>query len=200
MVLTLPDFIVPLPSTDPGFAVLNNSIAANNLLQPPGGGNFLEAQPVKFNTERAVYRVYGGDNKARQCGFWWNLDRPKNDASTYLLDFAVCPEWNDASSLVRCNVPIGYTAIVGIGQSATCASNETIVPDDTTLQLVGDICSIAEMEGEGMTCEWCAAEQFSLETSACAAVETNAVETDDESEAFDLFSSYMGMWELGKST
>jgi hypothetical protein len=188
MVLSLPDFIVPLTSTDPSFAALNNSLAMYGLLPPPGGGNFLEAQPVKFTTERSVYRVYGGgEGKAGQCGRWWNLDPPQSDTSSYFLEFAVCPIWNDATNLVRCSVPVGYTALVGIGQSATCPNNTTIVPDQNILQLNGDICSIADMEGEGLTCEWCAAEQFSLETSACVAAESN--DNTDESAAFDQFSS-----------
>lgn len=114
-----------------------------------------------------MYRVYGGEGKASQCGFWWNLDAPQDTTKSYFEEFAVCEEWNDATHMVRCNVPEGYNAVVGIGQSATCANNETIVPDDGVLQLNGAICDIANQEGPGLICEWCAADGEALHDSAC---------------------------------
>ena len=195
MVFTLPNYLAPLPETDPAFPALNTSMH-DFVLKPPGQGGLVEAQIVKFTQDRPIFRIYGGAGKASQCGFWWNLDPPTGNTSTYFMQFAVCPEWNDATNIVKCSVPKDFNAIVGPGQSATCADNSTISPDPIFLQLNGDVCQIANMLGEDLTCEWCAAEQFNLENSACADVsEEPSSGTFTLSCSAALGASFMsGMW------
>jgi len=166
MTVTLPDYVVALSTSDPNYAALNNTVH-EYLLKPPGLGGFVEAQIVTFTEPHFVYRIYGGEGKASQCGYWWNIDPPMNSTASYFEQFAVCDEWNDATNMVRCNVPSGFHAVVGTGQSADCANNATIVPDDSVLQLNGNICEIANMDGPGLTCEWCSATTESLQDSVC---------------------------------
>lgn len=168
MTVSLPDYLTALSTSDPAYAALNETVN-RFLLKGPGEGAFKEAEIITFTKSHHVYRVYGGEGKAGQCGFWWNLDAPQDTTKSYFEEFAVCEEWNDATHMVRCNVPEGYNAVVGIGQSAACANNETIVPDDSVLQLNGAICDIADQEGPGLTCEWCAADDEALQDSACVA-------------------------------
>jgi hypothetical protein len=73
----------------------------------------------------------------------------------------------DKVNMVRCSVPVNFTAVVGTGQSATCENNVTLVPEDSVLQLNGNICEVANIDGPSLTCEWCAADEFSLQDSAC---------------------------------
>ena len=119
---------------------------------------------VTFTEDRHIFRVYGGT--AAQCGFWWNLDAPTSDTETYFEDFAVCPEWNIASHIIRCTVPVGFMAIVGPGQSADCSDNSTLANEEDILQLNGDVCSVTTSHPK-YTCEFCAANSDKLDDSAC---------------------------------
>uniref|UniRef100_A0A7S1D8F3 Uncharacterized protein n=1 Tax=Cyclophora tenuis TaxID=216820 RepID=A0A7S1D8F3_CYCTE len=162
MVFAIPSYLEFLPEADPSFPALNATLR----LKRPGEGGFREGAPVRFLEQRSVYRIYDAI-VARQCGRWWNLDAPQNTTMSYYQEFAVCPEWNKATWMVKCNVPVDFIALVGTGQSADCSDNSTIVPPLTTLQLNANVCSITDEVGRGLTCEWCAADQFSLQTSAC---------------------------------
>ena len=162
MSFALPPYLALLPTADEDYAALNTSLH-DFVLRAPGEGNLKAAEIVSFTAEHHVYRVYGGS--ARQCGRWWILDPPSNDTASHFEEFAVCPEWNDASNIVRCTVPVGFNAIVGIGQTVDCANNETLVPEDTALQFNGDVCVVANILNS--TCEFCAADSSMLEDSAC---------------------------------
>ncbi len=96
MSFPLPDYLAPLSMEDPAYAALNETVY-KFLLKPPGLGGFKEAEIVKFTQAHFVYRVYGGEGKASQCGYWWNLDAPQNTTQSYFEQFAVCEEWNDAT-------------------------------------------------------------------------------------------------------
>jgi len=170
-----------LPETDPTFASLNSSLIDFGLLAGPFQCNFLETNLVRFTQQHFVYRICGGKDKASQCGFWWNLDPPQGNLETHFEHFAVCPEWNDSDNLVRCTAPKDFTALVGSGQSATGADTSTLAPDPTILQLnSGGICGTVGQGGadDNLTCEWCGAEDFSLEECACIAA-SPIVDTDE---------------------
>ena len=175
MTVQLPSYVTAVPENSPAFSALNSTLHVH-LLRPPGHGGFASAQIITFTQPHYVYRIYGGEEgNASQCGYWWNLDPPANSTTSYFEEFAVCTEWNDATHLVWCRVPVGYDAVVGMGQSADCANGDTIVPEEDVWQLNGNICEIAslphaaDVEGRGLTCEWCAADDASLQDSDCVA-------------------------------
>lgn len=158
----LPPYLEPLPETDPAFEGFN-STANRFVLGDPGQGGLVNFEIVTFTEEHDVYRVYGGDGKASMCGFWWTLSPPGNiypanpllSADDYLSElFAVCPEWNDATEIIRCNIPVGYNAIVGIGQTADCADGTTLIPSEIDLQLNGPICNLIQ-EDPTISCTFC---------------------------------------------
>lgn len=165
----LPSYLEPLLADHVEYSSLNSTLY-KYLLKEPGQGGFKGAEIVKFTEERSVYRIYGGENKAQQCGYWWNLEPPVGNVSTYFQEFAVCPEWNDATDMIKCTVPVGYAAVVGSGQSADCDDNSTLAPDESILQLNGAICDVIDRD-LSLSCEFCAAREFSLEKSACATEE-----------------------------
>jgi hypothetical protein len=161
----LPKYLMPLPEDDPDFDYLTSSMY-KYVLKEENLGGLKEAAVVTFTREHEVFRLYGGgDGKAGQCGRYWTLEAPKDDVPTYYEHFAVCPEWNDATFLIRCTVPVGFHAIVGPGQTAECKDGE-ILGSDGIMQLNGNVCDAIK---GNLTCEWCGSDQFDLEKSACAA-------------------------------
>uniref|UniRef100_A0A7S1BA02 Uncharacterized protein n=1 Tax=Corethron hystrix TaxID=216773 RepID=A0A7S1BA02_9STRA len=157
----LPPFLTTLSKDDDDYDDLYN-IMTKYALKSEGVGGFKEAEIVAFTREHVSYRLYGG--KAELCGHWWTMDSPSGTSEDFDEHFAVCPEWNDATTIGHCTVPPGYKAIVGIGQTATCADGEVLDPPASVLQLYGDVCAITDI-----VCTFCSAHQFSLETSACVA-------------------------------
>lgn len=115
--LALPDYLVALDSTDPEYD--ESMLTSKYVIGEPGQGNMIpgEVELVRFVKEHFVFRTYGGG--AKQCGYWWVLNPPKGSKETYFDHFAICPEWNDADNIVRCRVPVNYTAVVGIGQTVS---------------------------------------------------------------------------------
>lgn len=174
----LPPYLALLPETDPTFEGFN-STANRFVLGDPGNGGLVNFDIVTFQEEHDVYRVYGGEGKASMCGFWWTLSPPGNiypanpllTADDYLSElFAVCPEWNDATEIIRCNIPVGYTAIVGIGQTADCADGSTLIPSEVDLQLNGPICNLIQ-EDPTISCTFCKTNQDGLQLSTCVQIE-----------------------------
>jgi len=94
---------------------------------------------------------------------------PAGAKDTYFDHFAICPEWNDASDIIRCRVPVGYVAAVGVGQTVDCPeSGGHLSPDPWNLQLNGDICTASVKMEKHLSCEYCSSNVFDLEQSACS--------------------------------
>lgn len=177
----LPSYLELLPETDPAFAALNETGVGPYILAPPGGGNLREFKIITFKEEHDVYRVYGGraeQGKAVMCGFWWTLSPPGNiypknpliTAKSYERDiFAICPEWNDATQIIRCNIPAGYNTIVGIGQTADCDDGSTLIPSETDLQLNGQICNL--ISDPAVSCTFCSTDKSGLQLSTCVQID-----------------------------
>lgn len=117
-----------------------------------------------------MYRVYGGP--ASQCGYWWVLAPPSNvypveppiDKEEYMSElFAICPEWNNATSVIRCSLPAGTNLVVGPGQTATCPDGTTLIPSPTILQANGNGCAVTT-EGD-QECAFSKTFQYSLQES-----------------------------------
>jgi len=124
---------------------------------------------VRFVEPHFVFRTYGGFHKASQCGYWWTMAPPAGAKDTYFDHFAICPEWNDASDIIRCRVPVGYVAAVGVGQTVDCPeSGGHLSPDPWNLQLNGDICTASVKMEKHLSCEYCSSNVFDLEQSACS--------------------------------
>ena len=158
--LLLPPYLVPLPESNPAYAGLNSSAYDFAYGPKPGDGNLKEFEIVSFTAAHDAYRLYGGN--ATECGYWWILagettataassgancfpqDPANVDFTTYAQDlFAVCPEWNSGTFIRRCTIPIGYNAIVGIGQSVNCSTTDILTPNQNVLQLNGNVCDAA---------------------------------------------------------
>jgi len=156
----LPPYLVPLPESNPAYAGLNSSAYDFAYGPNPGDGNFKEFEIVSFTAAHDAYRLYGGT--AKECGYWWILagetvattassavncfpqDPANVDFTTYARDlFAVCPEWNAGTSIRRCTIPVGFNAIVGIGQSVKCSNTDILTPNQYVLQLNGNVCDAA---------------------------------------------------------
>jgi hypothetical protein len=174
----LPSYLEPLAETHPAFANLNQTGFGGYILGQPGGGNLREYEIITFKEEHDVYRVYGGEDKAKMCGRWWTLSPPGNiyptfpllTADEYLNDiFGVCPEWNDATQIIRCNVPAGYNAIVGLGQTAICNDTSILTPSERELQLNGQICDLTS--DPNVSCTFCATDKDGLQLSTCVQIE-----------------------------
>lgn len=118
--------------------------------------------------------------KAQVCGNYWTLSSPADNmypanpllsADDYLSNiFAVCPEWDDATDIVRCNIPVGYNAVVGIGQTDDCADGTTLIPSAVELQLVGPICDLTQDDPK-VSCTFCGTNRDWLQLSSCVQVE-----------------------------
>ena len=119
--LDLPSYMTALDETDPEWDAYANQLTSKYVIGDPGKGNLIpdKVALVKFVEPHFVYRTYGGDHKASQCGYWWVMDPPTEDKDSYFDHFAICPEWNDASDIIRCRVPVGYIAAVGEGQTVS---------------------------------------------------------------------------------
>jgi hypothetical protein len=117
--LELPSYLAALDETDPEWDDYSSQLTSRWVVGAPGKGNLVPGQVelVRFVEPHFVFRTYGGYQKASQCGYWWVMDPPKGAKDTYFDHFAICPEWNDATDIIRCRVPVGYVAAVGVGQS-----------------------------------------------------------------------------------
>ena len=115
--VALPDYVTALDETDPEW----DASRLKRVIGDPGKGKLIpdEVALVRFTKPHFVFRTYGGEGKANQCGYWWTLNPPQDDKDTYFDHFAICPEWNDASDIIRCRVPVGYVAVVGVGQTVS---------------------------------------------------------------------------------
>jgi hypothetical protein len=117
--LELPSYLAALDETDPEWDDYSSQLTSPWVVGAPGKGNLVpgEVALVRFVEPHFVFRTYGGYHKASQCGYWWVMDPPKGAKNTYFDHFAICPEWNDATDIIRCRIPVGYVAAVGVGQS-----------------------------------------------------------------------------------
>lgn len=156
-------------------------VNSSYIIGEPGEGNIVkgEAKVVRFNEPTFVFRTYGGEGKAQQCGYWWVLNPPSGSKDTYFEHFAICPEFNDATYIVRCLVPTNFTAIVGEGQSIDCVEGDPttrLTPDSWNLQMNADVCSgVTKME-KHLACSYCSTDQFALEDSACSNEGSNYID------------------------
>lgn len=169
--VALPSYLTALDETDPEWAEHSWRVTSSWVIGEPGRGNLIpdKVDLVRFNEPHFVFRTYGGENKAKQCGYWWVMDPPSGPKDSYFDHFAICKEWNDATDIIRCRVPEGYIAVVGEGQSVDCPeTKEHLKPDSANLQLNGDICTASIMMEKHLSCEYCAADAFDLEKSACS--------------------------------
>jgi hypothetical protein len=66
--------------------------------------------------------------------------------------------------------PVGYKAIVGIGQTADCADGTTLIPLEVDLQLNGPICNLIQ-EDPTISCTFCSTKQDGLQLSTCIQIE-----------------------------
>mmetsp|Transcript_32168 Transcript_32168/g.68078 ORF Transcript_32168/g.68078 Transcript_32168/m.68078 type:complete len:268 (+) Transcript_32168:160-963(+) len=167
----LPSYLVALDETDPEWDENSWMLTSRYVIGDPGKGNMIPDQValVKFVEPHFVFRTYGGENKARQCGYWWVMNPPAGDKDVYFDHFAICPEWNDASYIIRCRVPVGYIAAVGAGQSVDCPeSGGHLSPDPANLQLNGNICSASVQIEKHLSCTYCSSNDFDLAKSACS--------------------------------
>jgi hypothetical protein len=168
--LDLPDYLVALDESDEDWDDLKGQLTSSWVIGTEGKGNLIpdKVEIVEFVKDHYVFRAYGGEGKAKQCGYWWVLNSPTGDTEKYFDHFAICDAWNDATSIIRCRVPQGYKTAVGIGQSVDCPSGEHLAPLDTILQLNGQICNAAvPIEGH-LSCEYCSSDYFNLEESTCS--------------------------------
>ena len=123
--LDLPSYLAALDETDPEWDDYSSQLTSRWVVGGPGKGNLVPGQVelVRFVEPHFVFRTYGGYHKASQCGYWWVMDPPKGAKDTYFDHFAICPEWNDATDIIRCRIPVGYVAAVGVGQSVRARCN-----------------------------------------------------------------------------
>jgi hypothetical protein len=169
--LKLPDYLVRVETTDPEYNEHSYLLTSKLVIGDPGKGNMIKekVELVRFDKPHFVFRTYGGEGKSSQCGYWWTLNPPKGNRSTFFDHFAICPEWNDATYIVRCRVPEGYISVVGIGQDVECPeSHGHLFPDPDILQLNGDICTAATEKQDHLACEYCKSDQFDFELSSCS--------------------------------
>lgn len=169
--LELPSYLSALDESHPEWDKYSSQLTSRWVIGNPGGGNLVPGQVeiVEFVEPHFVFRTYGGDHKASQCGYWWTMTPPSGAKDTYFDHFAICPEWNDASDIIRCRVPVGYIAAVGVGQTVDCPeSGGHLAPDPWNLQLNGDICSASIKMEKHLSCEYCSSNVFDLEKSACS--------------------------------
>jgi len=169
--LDLPSYLAALDETDPEWDDHSSQLTSRWVVGGPGKGNLVPGQVelVRFIEPHFVFRTYGGYHKASQCGYWWVMDPPKGAKDTYFDHFAICPEWNDATDIIRCRIPVGYVAAVGVGQSVDCPeSGQNLSPDPWNLQLNGDICTAAIKMEKHLSCEYCSSNAFDMELSACS--------------------------------
>lgn len=169
--LELPSYLSALDESDPEWDAYSSQLTSPWVIGDPGKGNLVPGQVelVRFVEPHSVFRTYGGVHKASQCGYWWTMDPPTGSRETYFDHFAICPEWNDASDIIRCRVPVGYVAAVGVGQTVDCPkSGGHLSPDPSNLQLSGDICTASVKMENHLSCEYCSSNVFDLGQSACS--------------------------------
>jgi hypothetical protein len=168
--LDLPDYLVSLDESDEDWDNLKGQLTSSWVIGEEGKGNLIpdKVEIVEFVKDHYVFRAYGGEGKANQCGYWWVLNPPTGDTVTYFDHFAICNAWNDATDIIRCRVPQGYKSAVGIGQSVDCPSGNHLAPLDTILQLNGNICQAAVPVESHLSCEYCSSEYYNLENSECS--------------------------------
>jgi len=169
--LELPSYLSALDESHPEWDLYSSQLTSSWVVGDPGNGNIVpgKVEIVEFVEPHFVFRTYGGDHKASQCGYWWTMDPPAGARDTYLEHFAICPEWNDASQIIRCRVPVGYVAAVGVGQTVDCPiSGGHLAPDPWNLQLNGDICTASVQMEQHLSCEYCSSNVFDLEKSSCS--------------------------------
>lgn len=168
--LNLPSYLFAVDKNDEEYDKYADQLTSSYVIGGKGEGNLIpgEVEIVRFVEPHFVFRTYGGENKANQCGYWWVLDPPTGNKISYFDHFAICPEFNDATDIVRCRVPEGYIAVVGVGQSIKCESGVTMMPDPMELQLNGDICTQATKQDSHLACEYCSSNLFNLEYSSCS--------------------------------
>eukprot|EP00927_Polykrikos_kofoidii_P020864 TRINITY_DN19956_c0_g1_i3.p1 TRINITY_DN19956_c0_g1~~TRINITY_DN19956_c0_g1_i3.p1 ORF type:complete len:239 (-),score=38.82 TRINITY_DN19956_c0_g1_i3:78-746(-) len=154
---SLPSFFEGLPPNHTNYDDLYWS-ATNYALKPPGQGGVNGFKVVRFKTDTEVYRIYGSNSK---CVYWWSVAKPRGGWRKYLKANAICPEWNGATSAVKCTVPAGTPTVVGPTQSATCKAGNIIEPSDN-LQLNGNVCGY-----DGVKCESCELHRHNLQKIKC---------------------------------
>jgi len=158
--LTLPDYLEPLPKSDPAYAEKNSS-TYKFALSSPNKGNLKGFQVVRFTKDKHVWRMFSGGNNG--CGYWWAPELSKSWAA-YKHDNAICPEWNNGTKIKMCTVKAGFISVIGPGQTVRCAAGNMLVPPLTQFQMNRGGDSVC---GDESMCYTCDADQSDLSASSC---------------------------------
>jgi len=93
----------------------------------PGRGGLCIGEVFVVGKPLTVYRVWGRSKTNSDKGRWWSLEPPKGNLASWQALNDVCPEWNPADVVSKCELEKDTIVVLGTGQSATC-NNGTFPP------------------------------------------------------------------------
>jgi len=108
---------------------------------PAEKGGIIPGSSFEYRADKAnikVYRIFTdplAKGKASKYGSWWSLSNPSGKKSDYMTRNAICPEWNDMTHLVVCELKVGTLVSVGPTQSAKCPNGSVIRQNMQNLQV-----------------------------------------------------------------
>ncbi len=109
-----------------------------------------------------VYRIFTDpvtQGKARKYSSWWTLTAPSGSKSNYMSENAICPEYNNMTHLVVCELKRGVKVSIGSTQSVKCGDGKVIKQNLKVMQAYIDTAfgkddkTIIDKDGPFARCE-----------------------------------------------
>ena len=134
-IATPPSGIVESSSTE----LLNDVLKKSTEGGLCAGKEFYTEKPV------TVYRVWDSE-KNNAYGDWWTFELPTVSRLEYRKEEDICQAWSSLDRLVQCEIVVGTTIAIGVGQSAQCgntsyaksSANQVYIPNSSQTVFVAN--------------------------------------------------------------
>ena len=93
--------------------------------KPSGEGGLCHAQRYRVDKPVTLFRVFSSKHPDRRLDGAWTLDRPEQTPDQLRRDLGVCHHFSALDEMISCELPVGTSVVLGLGQSVVCEGEES---------------------------------------------------------------------------
>ncbi len=92
--------------------------------KPAGEGGLCHAQRYTLEKPTTLSRVFSSKHPDRRIDGAWTVEPPEGTRAQLRRDLGICESFSALDRLITCELPVGTSVVIGLGQSIVCASDE----------------------------------------------------------------------------
>lgn len=92
--------------------------------KPAGEGGLCHAQRYRLEKPTTLHRVFSSKHPDRRLDGVWTADDPDGTRDQLRRDLGVCEAFSALDRVLTCELPVGTSVVLGLGQSIVCGGGE----------------------------------------------------------------------------